>query len=240
MKKIILISFLILTLRVSVAGQQVAKTGDGNTVLLHSDGTWVYADSVPLYNLKAARIKQLEWPKTTTKDQVVKHTGFSLLYNEKHEQAGWVAYDLTRQETNKLFERSDRFVADPKVMTGTATDKDYEGSGYDRGHLAPASDMGWSATAMAESFFYSNISPQIPGFNRGIWKRLEGLVRSWAIEYDTVYVVTGPILRSGLPTLGPNQVSVPEHYYKVILDYTEPGIKGIGFILPNISSKSPL
>jgi endonuclease G len=100
--------------------------------------------------------------------------------------------------------------------------------------------MGWSATAMSESFYYSNMSPQLPGFNRGIWKKLEELVRDWAVEYEGLYIATGPVLKPGLPNIGPNQVSVPAYYYKVILDYTEPDLKGIGFILPNAPSGDPL
>ena len=126
------------------------------------------------------------------------------------------------------------------VKTNSADDHDYEGSGYDRGHLAPAADMGWSTITMAESFYFSNMSPQLPAFNRGIWKRLEELVRSWAIENKAVYVVTGPVLTSNLPSIGPDKVSVPKYFYKVILDYTDPDIKGIGFILPNASSGAPL
>jgi endonuclease G len=240
MKKIILTLFSLIAIQALTFGQQEVKTNDGKTIFLYEDGTWLYADSIPLLNIKATAITKLELPKTNSKDKIITHTGYSLLYNELHEQANWVAYELTKEETNKLFERTDKFIPDPKVKTGTASDKDYEGSGYDRGHLAPASDMGWSATTMAESFYYSNMSPQVPSFNRGIWKKLEELVRTWAIENNTVSVVTGPILTEGLGTIGPNKVSIPNYYYKVVLDYSEPSIKGIGFILPNNGSKEPL
>ncbi len=183
---------------------------------------------------------KLEIPATQTGDVIINHTGYSLLYNEKHEQASWVAYELTEKETNKLFERSDKFLVDPKVSTGSATSADYKESGYDRGHLAPAADMSWSELTMVESFYYSNMSPQLPGFNRGIWKSLEELVRSWAIENNSIYVVTGPVLSSGLKTIGVNGVSVPNYYYKVILDYSESSTKAIGFILPNQSSDRQL
>ena len=106
--------------------------------------------------------------------------------------------------------------------------------------MAPAGDMGWSVTSMAESFYYSNMSPQEPGFNRGIWKKLEELVRTWAIDYQSIYVVTGPILTKGLKTIGEHHVAVPKYYYKVILDYHSSGAKGIGFILPNSSSSKCL
>lgn len=240
MKKYILTLFTLIAIQVIAFGQQEVKTNGGKTVLLYEDGSWIYADSIPLYNIKATSITKLELPRTNSKDKIITHSGYSFLYNETHEQANWVAYDLTKEETNKLFERTDKFTTDPKVKSGTASDKDYERSGYDRGHLAPASDMGWSSDSMAESFYYSNMSPQSPSFNRGIWKKLEELVRTWAIENNTVYVVTGPVLTDGLLTIGPNKVSIPNFFYKVVLDYSEPNIKGIGFILPNISSKEQL
>lgn len=186
------------------------------------------------------RINNLEIPKTNPKDVIVSHVGYRLLYNENCEQASWVAYELTKEETNKRFDRTNKFLPDPKIQTASAEDTDYKSSGYDRGHLAPASDMGWSSITMAESFYYSNMSPQVPSFNRGIWKNLEGLVRTWAIENQSIYVVTGPVLTNGLPTIGPDKVAVPEYYYKVILYYGEHGAKGIGFILPNRGSKAPL
>jgi len=184
--------------------------------------------------------QKIEIPALSETDIVINHFGFSLLYNEEHEQASWVAYELTSTEINKIFDRTNKFILDPQVKTTTASGKDYLKSGYDRGHLAPASDMGWSSITMAESFYYSNISPQIPEFNRGVWKRLEELVRSWAIKYETINIVTGPILTPGLPAIGPNQVTVPNLFYKVILDYNGKDVKGIGFILPNLGSKEIL
>ena len=160
--------------------------------------------------------------------------------NEGHEQANWVAYELTVSETGGKFKRTNKFIEDPLVSTGSATSKDYKKSGYDQGHLAPAADMAWSEITMKESFYFSNMSPQEPSFNRGIWKKLEEYVRYWACDNETIYVVTGPVLTEGLPSIGPNKVSVPEYYYKVILDYTLPEIKGIGFIMPNAGSKESL
>ena len=189
---------------------------------------------------KNSEPQRFEIPEHKTSDLLIEHAGFTLLYNEQHEQAAWVAYELTAEETRKAHERTDHFMVDPKVKTGTADDFDYKNSGYDRGHLAPASDMGWSATTMAESFYYSNMSPQEPTFNRGIWKKGEDLVRTWAIENEALYVVTGPVLRNGLETIGPNKVSVPKLYYKVILDYREPERKGIAFLMSNEGSKEAL
>ena len=240
MKKLILTLLWIFIFQTLSFGQQEVKTNDGRTVLLFEDGSWLYADSVRQYNVRSATITNLEIPTANSKDIIIKHAGYSLLYNETHEQANWVAYELTKEETNKVYDRTDKFITDPKFITGTANDIDYSGSGYDRGHLAPAADMGWSSTAMAESFYYSNMSPQLPGFNRGIWKKLEALVRTWAVENYSLYIVTGPVLTNGLQSIGANTVSVPNYFYKVILDYYEPDIKGIGFIIPNAGSSEPL
>lgn len=185
-------------------------------------------------------ISHLEYPALLPNEKIISHLGYSFVYSEEHEQAKWIAYELTKEETNSLYERTDKFLVDPMVSTGTAENSDYANSGYDKGHLAPAADMGWSAESMRESFYFSNMSPQLPGFNRGVWKRLEELMRSWAIECNAIYIVTGPILKPGLSTIGTNRVSVPLEYYKVILDYTQPEVHAIGFILPNASSSATL
>ncbi len=100
--------------------------------------------------------------------EIVRHTDFVLKYSEKHEQAEWVAYQLTLSEVEaEDYQRTDDFREDSAVSTGSATLDDYRGSGFDRGHLAPAEDFEWSAEAMSESFCMINMSPQKPGFNRG-------------------------------------------------------------------------
>jgi len=87
----------------------------------------------------------------------------------------------------------------------------------------------------------SNMSPQMPGFNRGIWRKLEEWVRDQAIANEELYVVTGPVLTDGpYQEIGPNGVDVPKRFFKVLLDYKEPELKAIGFIMPNESSSLPL
>jgi len=184
--------------------------------------------------------QELLLPAVNPNDQIINHYAYSLCYSEPHEQAAWVAYTLTKDRVYGTAKRTDNFRPDPKVKTGSASLTDYKGSGYDRGHLAPAADMKWSATAMSESFYMSNMSPQTPGFNRGIWKRVEQIVRDWAVENEEIHVVTGPVLKGQFKSIGPNKVSVPEYYYKVILDNKEPEIKGIGLILANTSSDRPI
>ena len=174
-------------------------------------------------------------------DTIIDRPGYALGYIEYHEQPAWVIYIMTQTEaTTKAAKRTNKFRSDPKIPTGSATTVDYRRSGYDRGHLAPAADMAFSGQTMADSFFMSNMSPQKPAFNRGIWKDLEALVRSFAITERKIVVVTGPILpKEKTVTIGTNQVTVPTHYYKVIFDLTPPR-KMIGFILPNEGSDEPL
>ncbi|QTQ16792.1 DNA/RNA non-specific endonuclease [Treponema parvum] len=165
------------------------------------------------------------------------YSGFTLCYREEYEQAEWVAYELTESELVKTVERSNYFRADPSISTNSASPEDYVGSGYDKGHLAPAGDMAWSEQSMRDSFFMSNMSPQLPSFNRGIWKYLEDQVRLWAKKFGWVYVISGPVLEKPAgeyKSIGKNKVSVPEYYYKALLTKTADGkIYVLAFILPN-------
>ncbi len=187
-----------------------------------------------LLSCKTIQNTLLEEPKyKSSNGEYIKHYAYSLLYNEEYEQAHWVAYQLTSEELTPNFKRTDKFISDTAVVSGSASDQDYKGSGFDRGHLAPAADMVWSKQAMDESFYYSNICPQLAGFNRGIWKELEVQVRDWAREYGSVYITTGSICTASSQTIGENQVSVPTGFYKTILVYNDSLQGGIGFVFPH-------
>lgn len=180
-------------------------------------------------------------PKGVTGDQVVKHKAYIMAYDEETEQAEWVLHRLT---DTYIYQgdarRTDDFRQDDLVSSGSASLDDYARSGYDRGHLAPAADFKWDDEAMSESFFMSNMSPQLPGFNRGIWKQLEELTRDWAVNEKDMYIVSGPVFKDSLKYIGPNKVAIPDYYYKVILEVSPPGYKAIGFIFPHEKSKMPL
>ena len=184
-------------------------------------------------------IQGLELPAPVPGEQIISHTGYTLSYNEEYEQPSYVAYLLTRDKIYGALDRADNFRADPTVTTGSAPPDDYRSSGYDRGHLCPAADQKWSAQAMDDSFYMSNMSPQVPAFNRGIWGSLEATVRTFANDYGAVYVATGPVLTDGpYKTIGANKVAVPKEYYKAILAYDgKENAKAIGFLLPNEGSK---
>lgn len=120
----------------------------------------------------------------------------------------------------KNVKRTNDFRPDPEIAGGSATLADYKKSGYDRGHLTPAGDMVFSREAMSETFYMSNMCPQVAAFNRGIWKDLEDQVREWVRLYGAAYVVSGPVLSKPAeeyPSIGESKVAVPELFYKVIL-----------------------
>lgn len=163
--------------------------------------------------------------------EIVNHKYYTLSYNEAHEQANWVHYKLNPAFLSGSTPRTDSFKPDPLVSTKSAQLSDYKGSGYDRGHLAPAADMKYNSLAMLESFYMSNMSPQNPSFNRGIWKRLESLVRGWGEKFE-IYVSTAGVLGSNsLGAIGKNRVTIPSEYYKVI--YAPDKNIMIGFLLSN-------
>ena len=186
---------------------------------------------------------QSSWamPAILPTETVTQHSAYSLVYNHKHMQAKWVAYNLTYGNTVGGAERSSKFSIDPSISPRTAVTSDYTKTGYDRGHLAPAGDMKFSAQAMSESFYMSNVSPQLPGFNRGIWKKLEEQFRSWAPSSHPVFVVTGPVLTDPISShIGQTcRISIPQRFYKVMLDTASP-MRAIAFVLPNNSSTQPL
>ncbi len=187
-------------------------------------------------------IEALEIPNGPDDSIVVSHTGYTLAYCEEYELPYWVAYKLTKENlASSNVARDDNFRADDSIYTGSAELSDYRKSGYDRGHMAPAADFKWSEDAMSDTFYLSNMCPQTHSFNAGIWSDLESAVRSIAYDEGEVYVVTGPVLTDGpYDTIGENEVAIPNYFYKVILDYTEPEIKAIGFIMPHENSSLPL
>ncbi|MBL7775965.1 MAG: DNA/RNA non-specific endonuclease [Saprospiraceae bacterium] len=176
----------------------------------------------------------------STTGAIVRHTYYTLSYSEDHEQAEWVVYELNRDRLNQNWvERDASFRPDPAVRTESATPNDYRGSGYDRGHLVPAADMAFNELAMSETFFMSNMSPQLKAFNGGVWRELEECTRDWARRFKLLYVVTGPVLsRGGLAEIGFSKVTVPSAFYKVLLAPDQG--RAIAFILPNELSDRPL
>ncbi|MBC3759474.1 DNA/RNA non-specific endonuclease [Hyunsoonleella sp. SJ7] len=178
-------------------------------------------------------------PSSTT-GQIVHHETYSLSYSEAHEQAEWVAYELKKSHLSNTNHKRPYFEIDKAVKTGAASWRNYKNSGFDKGHLCPAGDRRFSKSAHDETFLTSNISPQEHQFNSGVWNRLEQKVRYWSSKYDGVFVVTGGVLNGDLKTIGNEDVSVPDYFYKVLLDFNSGKPKMIGFLIPHKDSNMPL
>ena len=188
------------------------------------------------YFIPFSLFSQEYFPKSN--GELIKHTFYSLSYVEDHEQAEWVHYKITPLMLKGNVKRTNYFKIDRKVSTGSANTKDYLKSGYDRGHLAPAADMKLSKLSMSESFYMSNVSPQKHSFNAGAWLKLEKLVRAWA-KISELYITTGGVLNSKyLKTIGNNNVSVPEKFYKIIYDPRNQKI--IAFLMANEKLDLPI
>jgi endonuclease G len=184
--------------------------------------------------------KTFDYLPTSTTNQIVKHDYYTLSYNEKCEQAEWVAYELKKSYVRSSNFDRPYFIEDSKVKTGSADWRNYKKSGYDKGHLCPAGDMEFAINAYNDTFFTSNISPQLHDFNGGVWNRLEQKVRYWATKYDGIYVITAGILQPNLKTIGQEQVLVPNYFYKILLDNSNGQYKMIAFLVPNAKSNKPL
>jgi endonuclease G len=176
----------------------------------------------------------------STTNQIVQHQFYTLSYNEKYEQAEWVAYEVRISKGKRNHFKRPFFVEDPKVTTRSADWKSYKNSGYDKGHLCAAGDMIFDKEAYDDTFYTSNIAPQVHDFNDGVWNRLEEKVRYWSVKYDGVYVVTGGVLSESLPTIGRDKVAVPNYFYKIIFNNAKGNSKMIAFLIPNAKSDQPL
>lgn len=212
-----------------------------------------------LENLKLEKIQfdlnSVGLPALYPGDELIKHSAIQLAFAPEYKQARWVAHIILPDVINGVVFRTNDFRVDSSVKAGSAVEADYflksinedsvavyDGFGYDRGHLAPSADFRWSKKALSESYFYSNMSPQVADFNRGGWGELEDAVRGYIYRNPTsqLYVFTGPFLEKDLPviTRGVNKVPIPKKYFKVIVDLEKK--RGIGFIMPNQAINKPL
>ena len=161
---------------------------------------------------------------------------YTMLYDTAYRQAAWVAYLLTRRDVSgKGVKRSGVFKSDPEVIARgwpSAADRDYTGSGFDRGHLLPSADRNDTPQENGATFRLSNVSPQRPGLNRGTWRRLEERVRRWAARYDSLYIVTGGELTPSLRRIR-GGVGIPQRFFKTILVRDGGTFRAIAFLIPN-------
>lgn len=192
--------------------------------------TMVYAnpidDKCPQHVIEGAPVLASE-----VKVEYFCRLSYAIAYSDIHKDPLYVVEHVTKDRIGEE-PRTEDFRPDTDIKPEyQATLQDYSGAGYDRGHMSPAANNGSNKEAMSQSFLLSNMLPQNPGNNRGIWKQLEVYVRNWVTEGKDLYVIQGPIFDEGYKTIGPNKVAVPTRLFKVIID-TETKLR-IGFIFPN-------
>jgi len=164
--------------------------------------------------------------------QYICKTNYAVHYRYDTRTAEYVVEHVKLENITGPAKRRDDFRADPDVHPDfRSTLQDYARSGYDRGHLAAGANNNGNDQIMSESFFLSNMVPQNPNHNRGIWRILEERIRDLVLEGKDIYLITGTVYQQGHATIGPNQVGVPQAMWKVIVD--RKGVKGIAFIIPN-------
>ncbi|MDD4149406.1 MAG: DNA/RNA non-specific endonuclease [Bacteroidales bacterium] len=203
-------------------------------------------ETIKLNNLKSNLLDK-GIPELLESEKLVCHSAYCLVYNEEHEMAKWVAHILSHEIVNGNVSRTNDFREDSLILTGSSQEADYflkekqedgnykyEGFGYDRGHLAPSADFRWSGKALSESYYYSNMTPQLPDFNREIWADLESFLRAYIYNNPNkdIYIVTAPVLKDDLPkqNRSVNNMSIPEWHYKIAVDFENE--QGIAFLIP--------
>lgn len=217
--------------------EKVRIARDGKTDALPRQGT-----DDPSQDSRQHKGLEIPYLLDTENNTIIEHMGFTLSYNERRRIPNWVAYELLDSELYGDFERTDSFRPDPSFKGRQAYDSDYRGSGWDRGHMAPSADMKWSSQVQEECFYLTNICPQNHNLNAGVWNDLEKRVRAEARYYKTLWVVCGPVVdRNRYGTIGDNQVTVPDGFFKALLARRRDGeYISIGFYFPNEAGRGPL
>lgn len=171
--------------------------------------------------------------KNQSNQLILRRTAYILSYNPELLIPNWVAWHLTAEHVNGDCPRDNTFYEDEEVSIPRATNEDYRGSGWSRGHMCPAGDNKWDEDAMRESNLLTNICPQDGRLNSGLWNKIEQDCRKWAKKYGVIYIVCGPVLlNKEHETIGENKVVVPEAFFKVVL-CMNPKPKAIGFVVRN-------
>lgn len=170
---------------------------------------------------------------------------YSMEYNYASHHTRWVAFTFYDKTSESNTKRSNAWSSDPKLREYTDNFADYRGSGFDRGHLVASADRLYSVPANKQTFYFSNMSPQVNSFNGGIWADLEGKVQGWgklsAIR-DTLYVAKGGTIAKDQvreATIGENKIVIPEYYFMAILAKKGSTYKSIAFLFEHKSFPRP-
>ena len=171
-------------------------------------------------------------------NQVLNYNAIRVNYNPSYRIPNCVAYEPTATMVDMADapghenRKSYNYAKDPNV--GTCPENwEYRGSGYSRGHMAPAMDMRWDKTSMARCFYMTNMFPQDTKLNNDHWRVLEEKVHRWAKRDKRLMVYTGPIMGKNPKFIGKNKqnIAVPDAFFKVV--YAPEQGRAIAFIYDN-------
>ncbi|HEX8693018.1 MAG TPA: DNA/RNA non-specific endonuclease [Longimicrobium sp.] len=189
--------------------------------------------------------------------RVVARQGYALEHSSQDKIALWVCEGIASEQLVGEVTRDEgsaNFPPDTALPPGLRAERaDYEKTGFDRGHMAPAGDQNSDPRLKAETFFLSNMAPQAPDLNRKVWRVLEDTVRQWLVRRGSGFVVTGgffydpleddPATADGVvdyQVIGRRRVAVPTHFYKIV---AAPDGRGgwdvIAFVLANRGYPKP-
>lgn len=205
----------------SKVSAKTLKKYDGLLPLSQADQTTAIAEHLPFGTPQCTKLLTLKW--------------YIVCYDTEKRIPLWVAYKLTAQDIVQRT-RKDAFRTDPRLTDEeNAHCADYAGSGFDRGHSAPNADFNRSAETQADTYYFSNMSPQTKQLNEQRWAELEDHVRKWARKFGTVYVVMGAIfVGNDIHTVPSGRVAIPTEFFKIVLRKDDSGsMLAQTFILPN-------
>lgn len=201
-----------------------------------------YAGRIEIPKLKGGSMNIFHtWTTTENGKEIIT---YSYEYDCTKKHVRWVALTFDNVTSQKKVERKDAYKTDPNIPLQYRTDGDDYYSPYNRGHMVASSDRLYSREANSQTFYYSNISPQlIAGFNQGgsTWDAIENKVQEWAKvsnPKDTTYIVKGTSIDYSTLETGKYGVQIPKYYYSTILSYKNGQYKAIGFYIEHKSDKS--
>ena len=171
-------------------------------------------------------------------NQVLNYQAIRVNFNPSLRIPNCVAYELTATMVSMSDapghenRKSYNYARDPRVKT-CPENWEYRGSGYSRGHMAPAMDMRWGKTPMAECFYMTNMCPQDTKLNNDHWRSLEEKVHRWAARDKRILIFTGPIMGKSPMMVGKDKknIAVPDAFFKVV--YAPDKGRSIAFIYSN-------
>jgi len=238
---------LLLLVAAAPAWAEYCKSQGSPRIPKSEIGTYDAAAFLSTTEIMASEAKHLPWGRPAC-SRVLFHVEYVLCYDVDRKVAVWASYRFEAADVVDA-QRVNAFRTDPRLpIDQNPSCDDYAGSGFDRGHTVPRSDMNRSLTAMVNTFFLTNMTPQRPNVNQGTWARLEDWVRAWAKLSGWVHVISGGVFddddnqqpddpADAQLSQGSSGVGVPSHYYKVIIRETTPGqVEAITLLIPNAAN----